>query len=128
MQPLPQPRRGEGSNMALFVKQVESLRVENLKDLHANRERLETAILELEAELGQLHSVDEGERALDAFLAGAPRPFPARISTVERQLADLKAARVALCGRIRKAIIDLGKARAAVPRARAKKLQAELDK
>src|SRR5262249_43155900 len=46
----------------------------------------------------------------------------------ERKLEDLKAARVALGGRIRKAIIELGKARAAVPRAKAKKLQAELDK
>src|SRR5262249_2155309 len=84
-------------------------------------------IHEQEAELEQLRGVD-GERALDAFLAGSPGTDAALIMTAERKLEDLKAARVALGGRIRKAIIELGKARAAVPRAKAKKLQAELDK
>src|SRR5262245_13291159 len=106
MQPLPQPRRGEGSNMALFVKQVESLRVESLKDLHANRVRLEDGILKLETELAQLRSGDAGEQALAEFLANGAPGADGRITTVERQLTDLKAARRALAKRIRAGILD----------------------
>ncbi len=113
--------------MALFGTSADK-QLEALRGLHGDRIRLADKISALEVELQKLRGDDGGERALDAFLAGAPATDAARAQAVEQELSDLRGARQALCKRIRAAILDLGKTRGAGLRKQARKLESELEK
>lgn len=120
--------------MALFGNGVDR-GVQALKDLHVTRVKLESSISDREKELLELRAGATSETALQNFMAGEAvdeQGFPVsargRAGAIENKLADLIAARPALCRRIRGAIQELGKARAGEFRKQAAKLQGELDK
>jgi len=108
--------------MALFQRPTE------LAKLSEQRTQLEKKAAAAVEEFAGLRSVSADER-LDAFLSGAELgENRTRIAALEGQLEDLNAAKRALMGRIRTAMLAGAHEKAEKKRADAKKIQSELDK